>query len=510
MGTTIGIDLGTTYSAIAFINKDGKAEIIPNREGERITPSVVLFDDDDEPLVGSIAKQSASSSPLDTVQFAKRRMGEALIIYSTESGKDYTPEDISAIILKRLKEDAETALGETITDAVVSVPAYFDDAQRKATQHAGDIAGLNILRIINEPTAAALAYGIENNERPETVLVYDLGGGTFDVTIMKVDANGVTVLATGGNRILGGFDWDNALMEYLNEEFKKQTEHDLFDDPACIERLRSSAEKTKKSLSSRNSTKVFISEGGQNISIKVTLELFNEITRPLLNRTGGIMNLVLEDAQLQWSNIDKILLVGGSTRMKCVAEFVEETTGIKPSIELHPDEIVAMGAAVQASMINNEENGKIEAVQKMGLLPVQVKDVNAHSLGTIILDENTGIEKNDIAIKKDTLLPAETSKVYHTVDDNQTSIHIRITQGESDIPRDVTTIGESIAQIEEHPKGAPFRFNYQYDLNGLIQITVFDLTTNKHVEKIEIRRVANLNRSDIQSKQKRMSNTVVN
>lgn len=354
MGRVVGIDLGTTYSAISVVNKYGKPEIMVNREGERITPSVVLFDGSDV-VVGSIAKRSAVASPFNVVQFVKRQIGDKAWKFTTEQNEDFTPEEISAMILRRLKEDAETLLGEKVEDAVITVPAYFDDAQRKATQDAGRIAGLNVLRIINEPTAAALAYGLDKMHMEQNILVYDLGGGTFDVTIMHLSPSGLRVLSTGGAKNLGGFDWDNVVMNYLNEEFQKQGGIDLLEDPMLEQDLRDKAEIAKKTLSVRDRTNVFLSANGINASITLTREIFDELTAPLLNRTQKIMEFVLEDANIEWKDIDKVLLVGGSTRMKQVPAMIERVTGIKPSLDVNPDEVVALGAAIQGAILQIKE-----------------------------------------------------------------------------------------------------------------------------------------------------------
>ncbi len=303
----VGIDLGTTFSAIATINKYGRPEILANRDGEEITPSVVMFEGE-SPIVGSIAKRSAVANPYSVAQFVKRQMGNIAWNFRSAGGAKYSAEEISALIIKKLKEDAEVLLGSKIVDAVITVPAYFDDSQRKATQDAGRMAGLNVLRLINEPTAAALAYGLDksNTTTTQTLLVYDLGGGTFDVTIMKVGGGRIDAIATGGDKNLGGFDWDNLVMIYLNEEFQKAGGPDLFEDPTLEQDLRDKAEIAKKTLSTRDKTSVFLSGGGKTVTIDLTLERFNELTRPKMEQTGRILQFVLEDAQMQWSQIDKI------------------------------------------------------------------------------------------------------------------------------------------------------------------------------------------------------------
>lgn len=503
MGKIIGIDLGTTFSAVATINQHGKAEIIPNREGERITPSVVLFDGN-TPLVGSIAKRSAVGNPLNVVQFIKRQMGNSSWKFRTEQGDMFTPEEISAIIIKRLKEDSETILGEPIKDAVITVPAYFDDAQRKATHDAGRIAGLNVLRIINEPTAAALAYGIEKNNQKQTILVYDLGGGTFDVTIIKVDEGGIDVISTGGDKNLGGFDWDNEIMNFLNEEFKKQDGPDLFDDPMLEQDLRDKAEIAKKTLSTRDKASVFLSAGGKNASINLTLDQFNTITGSLFKRTGSIMEFVLEDSGLQWKDIHKILLVGGSTRMKAVPTLIEQITGKKPSVEVHPDEVVAIGAALQGLLI--DRSGLVDP--KMFSL-VEINDVNSHSMGVIAVNQYEK-EFNSIVLKKDTTIPCKTSNIYYTVADNQTELNVQVTEGEDEDPAYVKIVGEGVIKIAPYPKGAPVEVFFEYDHDGIIHVTVVDLTTNKRLGELQIKRESNMNEHDVQASKQKISKMAVN
>lgn len=507
MGKIIGIDLGTTFCAVATVNQHGKAEILANREGERITPSVVLFDGN-EPLVGSIAKRSAVASPLNVVQFVKRQMGNPSWKFRTEQGDMYTPEEISAIILKRLKEDAETILGETVKDAVVTVPAYFDDSQRKATQDAGRIAGLNVLRIINEPTAAALAFGMEKNNQKQTILVYDLGGGTFDVTIMKVDEKGIEVIATGGDKNLGGFDWDNEIMNFLNEEFKKQGGRDLIEDPTFEQDLRDKAEIAKKTLSTRDKTSVFLSADGKNVSVNLTIDQFNALTGSLLKRTGSIMEFVLEDSGLSWNEIDKILLVGGSTRMKAVPILIEQITGKKPSLEVHPDEVVALGAALQGALIQMKTGSSDIVDQKLFSL-VEIKDVNSHSMGVIAVDDY-GKEFNSIVLVKDTPIPCKASNTYNTVVDNQTQLNVQVTEGEDADPAYVKIVGEAPMKIAPYPKGAPVEVFFEYDHDGIIHITVVDLTANKRLGELQIKRESNMNEQDVQASKQKLSKLAVN
>lgn len=476
----IGIDLGTTFSAMAFVNEDGVPEIISNREGERITPSVVLFDGD-SPIVGTLAKAATATSPLNIVQFVKRQVGTKSWKFKTDNGKSFTAEEISALILKRLKDDAEVVLGKSIADAVITVPAYFNDAQRQATKDAGRIAGLNVVRMINEPTAAALAYGLKQDGPVQTVLIYDLGGGTFDVTILRIGEGEVSVVATGGDKNLGGFDWDNALMNFLNEQFKSAGGPDLFDNPEQEADLRAKCELAKKTLSSRDNTIVLMNVHGKPVKAQVTLEQFEKVSEPLFKRTVSIMEFVLEEAKLSWKDINKILLVGGSTRMRGVSKWISRATGITPSAELHPDEVVALGAAIQATLCRRDSGEKI--IMPNNLLPaLRVTDVNSHSMGVIALNEN-GNDFNSIILPKNTKIPCWASDTFSTVVDEQQQIRIRVTQGEDQNIEYVEVIGEATVSLPPHPKGSPIEVFFEYDLNGQIRVSVKDLTTGKMLDE---------------------------
>jgi len=479
----IGIDLGTTFSAVAFVNEKGVPEIICNREGERITPSVVLFDGD-SPIVGTIAKAAALTAPLNVVQFVKRQMGVKEWKFRTDGGATFTPEEISALILKRLKDDAEVALGEFVSDAVITVPAYFNDAQRQATKDAGRIAGLNVIRMINEPTAAALAYGLKQEGPVQTVMIYDLGGGTFDVTILRIGGGEISVIATGGDKNLGGFDWDNVLMSHLNEQFKAAGGPDLLDDPEQESNLRAKCELAKKTLSSRDKASVLMNVRGKSITAQVTREHFEEITKTLFKRTISIMEFVLEDAKLSWKEISKILLVGGSTRMRGVPRWISEASGISPSAELHPDEVVAFGAAIQGVLCRRDAGEKI--ITTNNLLPVlRVTDVNSHSLGVVALNEDD-VDANSIIIPKNTTVPCQASDTFRTVVENQRQIRVRVTQGEDENIQYVEMVGEATVSIPPYPKGAPIEIIFDHDLNGQILVSVKDLTTHKMLDAFSV------------------------
>ena len=515
MRRVVGIDLGTTFSAIAVVDDEGKPEIIPNREGERITPSVVLFDGD-APIVGTIAKQSAISTPLNVVQFIKRQMGNPSWKFRSESDETFTPEDISAIILKRLKGDAEAALGQPVEDAVITVPAYFDDAQRKATHDAGRIAGLNVLRIINEPTAAALAYAFDSfrksiagqgggtmrlDQREQTVLVYDLGGGTFDVTIMRIGKDGVNVVATGGDKNLGGFDWDNEIMKVLNDEFKKRTGTDLYDDPELEQQLRDKAEVAKKTLSARDKATILFTATGKTDSFVLTRADFEAMTASLLKRTASIMEFVLEDAGLQWPEVDKILLTGGSTRMKAVPAMIERLTGKCPSSELHPDEVVALGAAVQGTILELKESkrGELGKNTPKSFPIVRIQDINSHSMGVVALNE-TQKDANSIVLKKGTPIPCTASDIFYTVVDKQTAIHVQVTEGEDTDLAYVKIVGEGTMAIPPYPRESPIEVHFEYDHDGIIHVRVFDMTGSAWLGELHIKRTSNLTEEDVQDK----------
>jgi len=479
MSKTVGIDLGTTYSSICYIDKYGKPEIIVNREGERIMPSVVLFDGK-TPIVGTIAKNSAAMCPLNVCQYVKRHMGDKDWRFITDE-YEYTAEEISALILKRLKEDAQVALGTEIRDAIITVPAYFNDAQRKATQDAGEIAGLNVVRIINEPTAAAIAYGIDQSNE-QIIMVYDLGGGTFDVTIMKVSGGNIDVIATGGDKNLGGFNWDNRIMDYLEDKLKGVFNDDFLNDIVFNYDLREKAEIAKKTLSSRDSAKVFLSYKGVSKSIDISINEFEEITKDLLDRTELMMEMTLEDANLSWSDIDKILLVGGSTRMRAVQTIVEKISGKKPSMELHPDEAVSLGAALLGNIIEDGNE----------LSRIKISDVNSHSLGIVCLDMERRERYNSIILPRNTKVLTKMSNVYSTTSDNQTELEIEVTEGEEEDLDYVFTVGKVLVKIDPYPKGAPVEVTYEYDNNGVIHISVYDLTAKKNLGEHYIQRQANL------------------
>jgi molecular chaperone DnaK len=504
----IGIDLGTTYSAVGVVGPLGKPEIVPNREGDRLTPSVVLFQGE-ETLVGTQAKRTAPTAPDDVAQFVKRKMGDRTWKFVTSDDRVYTAEEVSAIILKRLKEDAEIALGIPVTDAVITVPAYFDDARRKATIDAGVIAGLNVKRVLNEPTAAALAYGLDSQETG-TVLVYDLGGGTFDVTIMKISAGNFDVLGTVGDRNLGGFDWDNELMKYLNEQVIEQGGPDLFDDDLRTAELRDKAELAKRSLTTMMETKVFISAGGRTFTPRVSRDTFNNLTKGLLGRTEHITEQALDEAGLGWADIDKLLLVGGSTRMPMVQEMARRVSGMEPERSINPDEVVALGAAIQAHLCAADDGAELPALAGTRNGKVRISDVAAHGLGILAIDHDTQILRNFVLIKHNSKVPAFGTDVFETLQDNQRVWKVQVTEGDDPDPDFVTVVGESSIDLPPYPKGAPLEVKMSFDIDGVIFAEVFDGTTTKNLGNMEIHRVANLTDEEVDVKKQGIKKLEIN
>jgi molecular chaperone DnaK len=509
----LGIDLGTTNSAVALVNQHGLPEIIPNREGEYITPSVVFFDND-EAIVGRVAKRSAGLDPDNIVQHVKRQMGSSAWRFCPTGGGEYSPEAISSLILRRLKEDAETIRGETFTHAVISVPAYFADPERQATQDAAEMAGLTPVRIINEPTAAALAYGLDSVDKEELVIVYDLGGGTFDVSVLKVTPEDLVVLGTGGDRALGGVDWDNAIIEWLDDQFVAGGGATLLDedgDPSALQDLRDKAETAKHTLSQMRQTKIVLSSGGSHQTITLTRETFEEITADLLDRTETRTEIVLEEAGLRWPDISKVLLVGGSTKMPAVAEMLERVTGRAPSREVHPDEAVALGAAVQAALLAKtmepspgspsfsggpRSSGLDET--ETGIREVNIQDVTAHSLGVALLDEVSFQPYNNILIDRGTQVPARHEIDTFTMSDNQTHWSLKITQGEERDLKYVNVIGEGEINYDQpKPRGYPILLRMSYDVDGLIHAHVFDGRTKAPLGELRIQRESNLTRAEM-------------
>ncbi|MBU4486176.1 MAG: Hsp70 family protein [Candidatus Delongbacteria bacterium] len=497
----IGIDLGTTNSAIAMVNEFGKAEIIPNKEGERITPSVVLFDDD-QIIVGSVAKQSSVAEPERTVSSIKSHIGASDYIFEYKKN-EYKPEDISAMILRKLIEDAESFLNEKITDVVITVPAYFNDKQRKATIDSGKISGVHVTQIINEPTAAALTYGLDKKIN-QKILVYDLGGGTFDVTIMSVNNMNFNVISSDGDRQLGGNNFDEKLMIYLNDKFQQQHDIDLFEDPVLIQDLRLKSENAKKVLSSKLSTTVYLSAKGKSARVTVTRKLFSDLIADFITRTELLVNAVMTDANLEWKDIEQVLLVGGSTRIPSVQDMIFRVTGKKPSTQVNPDEAVALGAAIQAGIISaKDQNEDVNDMVRMKYGAMNVSDVTTHSFGAITLDEFDN-KRNAIIIPKNSKIPVRKSQIFYTSSVNQKQVKMVVIQGEDPDPDFCTTIGTTTLDFPPKPENSPIIFNYEYDVNGIIHATAKDPDTGKKSE-IQITREGALTKEQISQKKNKLN-----
>jgi molecular chaperone DnaK len=483
MGKVVGIDLGTTNSVIAVM-EGNEAVVIPNAEGERITPSVVGFSKTGERMVGRVARRQAITNPDRTVLSIKRRMGTDYKVTIDE--KQYTPQEISAMVLQKMKADAEAYLGEKITQAVITVPAYFTDSQRQATKDAGRIAGLEVLRIINEPTAAALAYGLDKEET-QTILVFDLGGGTFDVSILEIGDGVFEVKATSGNNRLGGDDFDEKIINWLLEEFKKEQGVDLRNDKMAMHRLKEAAEKAKHELSGLMTTDINIpyitatQEGPLHLEKTLTRAKFNEMTADLVEKTMGPTRQALKDSGLPAEKIDKVILVGGSTRIPAVQEAIRNFLGKEPFKGINPDEVVAVGAAIQAGVLAGE-------VKDVVLLDVTPLSLGIETLGgvfTRIIDRNTTI-------------PAAKSQVFTTAADNQTSVDIHVLQGERKMAGSNVTLGRfQLTGIPPAMRGVPqIEVKFDIDVNGIVHVTAKDLATNKE-QKITITSSSGLSDEDI-------------
>ena len=487
MGKVIGIDLGTTNSCVAVL-EGGEPVVIPNREGARTTPSVVAFTKEGERLVGEPARRQAITNPERTISSIKREMGSDHKV--TIDGKNYSPQDISAIILQKLKADAESYLGEKVTEAVITVPAYFTDAQRQATKDAGRIAGLDVKRIINEPTAASIAYGFDKDGKDEKILVFDLGGGTFDVSILELGDGAFEVMSTSGNNKLGGDDFDEILVNYIADEFKKTDGVDLRTDKMSLQRLIEAAEKAKKELSSTTSTNInlpFITataEGPKHLNIDITRAKFDELTKKLVDMTMEPTKKAMQDAGLKNSDIDKVILVGGSTRIPAVQEAIKKLIGKEPHKGINPDESVALGAAIQAGVLTGE-------VKDILLLDVTPLSLGIETLG--------GVSTN--IIPRNTTIPTKKSQVFSTAADNQTAVDIHVLQGERSMAADNVTLGRfQLTNIAPAPRGIPqIEVTFDIDANGIVHVTAKDQGTGKE-QTITITASTNLSEADIEKK----------
>jgi molecular chaperone DnaK len=508
MAKAVGIDLGTTNSAVATTMEGGRAEIIPNAEGGRTTPSVVAFTEDGQRLVGQVARRQAILNPEATIYSAKRFIGrkwgevdeEAKIVsYKVVKGpndavrfevrgREYAPEEISALVLRKLAEDAGKFLGERVTEAVITVPAYFNDAQRQATKDAGRIAGLEVLRIINEPTAAALAYGLEK-KGAETVLVFDLGGGTFDVSILEVGDGVVEVRATSGDGHLGGDDFDKRVVDWMAEEFKRDQGIDLRDDPQALQRLYEAAEKAKVELSTTTTTQInlpFITadaSGPKHLTLSLSRAKFDQLTADLVERTRGPVEQALSDAKLTADDVDEVILVGGSTRIPAVQELVRRLTGGKePNMTVNPDEVVAIGAALQAGVLKGE-------VEDVVLLDVTPLSLGLETLGGVMTK----------VIERNTTIPARRTETFSTAEDNQTAVDVVVLQGERELAADNRQLARfRLEGIRPAPRGTPqVEVTFDTDANGILNVSARDKDTGAE-QKVEITESANLMEADVE------------
>ena len=481
--SAVGIDLGTTYSSVALVNLHGKPEIIPNSEGERLTPSAVFFDDDTI-VVGQIAKDSAPSNPDQVILFIKRQMGNSHWHYLHDHQK-LTPPDVSSLILKKLKKDAEEKLGRSLPYAVITVPAYFDDDRRRATIAAGEIAGFKVLALINEPTAAAIAFGVERSEGNETVLVYDLGGGTFDVTLMRVDGKEIKMIATDGDPLLGGKDFDDALIKYSVDRFTKEHGFDPTTDAYTSQEIRKDAEKIKRELSLRAKSVLMVRANGKTSRVEIDRSFFESLIKSKLDTTISLVKGVLNEAKMRPDQVDRVLLIGGSTRIPAVRNQLQAFFGKEPDSSVNPDEAVALGAALMAAKLAVDiPNEKVPPAVKEKVGGLEITDITSHSLGIEASIPGSHQKINSILISRNTPIPTDVSKEYITNLPGQTAIKIIIYQGEFRDPALCNPIGEFLLTglPPNRPAGKKVRVTISCSNNGIVDVSAVDIETGKQAQ----------------------------
>ncbi len=495
----VGIDLGTTYSAVAYIDEDGKAQIIPNCEDSHTTPSVVVFDEDTV-LVGKYAKEQSKAHSEDTVQFVKRQMGTNFEYFANDT--TYKSEDISSLILKKVIQDSEEFLNQKITSAVITVPAYFNDLQRQATERAGILSGVKVLKIINEPTAAAIAYGINSAVDQGTILVYDLGGGTFDVTLLKIKDHEFEVIASDGFKNKGGFDIDNLLVAKVADIYEKTYGESLLEDTNALQQLQLAAEDAKIRLSKMKKVKISLTANSKPIDVPLTRDEFEEMIAQFVDDTREKVIEVLESVNYTWDKIDKVLLIGGSSKIPLVKKMMEELSGKTIDMSINPDEAVAMGAAYFANTIPEQvaDVDGSSTQEKDVKNRFVIKEVTSHGLGVIVANSETREKYNDVIIKKNTSIPTTVSKQYKTTIEGQRLIRLRITQGDDRDLDYVEKIGEAVLTLEPHPQGSPLLVTIELDEQQMAHVYLKDLVTGKDVGEMNIERPISMTAEEIESK----------
>lgn len=512
MGVVIGIDLGTTFSVGSWVDEHGDVHVAPSRDGGNTTPSVVEFDGDNI-IVGKAAKASAEAQSDSVVQFVKRQMGNGKYRYYAPDDSEYTAEEISAMILKRVKADCEAAIGSPVSDAVITVPAYFDSAQRQATVNAGIIAGLNVIAIINEPTAAAFAYTRGKENQAQTVMVYDIGGGTFDVTILRIIPGGeIQVLASDGVKRLGGIDFDNALINYASTKIKEDTGIDILEDDNAMQTLRAKCEQAKIALSSASEATISMTIQQKQVNVVVTKEKFEELTHRYVEMTEDPIDTVLSESGLSPSDLDKVLLVGGSSRIPAIRDFIFRKLHITPSAELNPDEVVSIGAAYYGAKKQNPSFVPAETNASSPSEPAKppIHDVLAHGLGIISWNSDVGRFANKVIVPRNTPLPVADGHVFSSMVDNQEIAALRVTEGDEDDIDYVRIIGQEEVALRPHPKGSPIAIEMAADENGIISVRALDLLDKVVLKQFRLNAKETMSPEKLQQSAERMNEQHIN